>query len=411
MRLSLFRIALIFAIIYSATGCMPRAGKETTAPGPDIRVLIGSITFQDTLSFTGDYRLKSEEAEYEFGPRNRSLTIRALTDGVQLYNQNRNLLYRNHFPIILDPVNTESRFTFRGLLYSGAIVLQPAEEGGILLVNRLNIEAYLKGVVPAEIFSINTEDLQAVKAQAICARTYALRRLQENSGGPFDITAGTADQVYGSFDRHTILADQAVEETRGIVLTDHNYLATVYYHSTCGGKTEAAENIFNTDTTGYLISMTDAIGDRFACAASPYFRWAETRTIEQLDSAFQSRYGKSYLNKLITDTTTVRLTAQITKRSSGGRVQSLTLGIGDTTVTLNGYEIRRFFATPPNPYLRSTLFYLDQYNDSTLVIHGAGFGHGVGLCQYGALEMARSGFQYYHILNKYFPATELTKKY
>jgi len=411
MRLSPFRAALILAIMFIATGCMPRAGRETTTPGPDIRVLIGTISFQDTLSFTGDYRLKSEEAEYEFGPRNRSLTVRALTDGVQLYNQNRNLLYRDHFPIILEPINTESRFTFRGFIYSGTIILEPDEDGGILLINRLNIEAYLKGVVPAEIFAINAEDLQAVKAQAICARSYALKRLQENSGGLFDLTAGTSDQVYGSFDRHTSLADQAVEETRGIVLTDRNLLATVYYHSTCGGKTEAAENIFNTDTTGYLISMTDAIGDRFACAASPYFRWTETRTIEQIDSAFQSHYGRSYLNRLITDTTTVHLTAQITKRSSGRRVQAMTLGIGDTTITLSGYEIRRFFATPPNPYLRSTLFYLDQYNDSTLVIYGAGFGHGVGLCQYGALMMARSGFQYYHILNKYFPATELTKKY
>ncbi len=262
-----------------------------------------------------------------------------------------------------------------------------------------------------EIFSIKDEDFQAVKAQAICARTYALKHIQDNSKKNYDITSGVSDQVYGSYDRHTPLADQAVEETRGTVITDQTGLATIYYHSTCGGKTESAENVFDNIGFAYLNSMTDAIGDRFACATSPYFRWTETRTIGQIDSAFQARYNRSFLDKIVTDTTLIQVTPQITRRSSGGRVQEMTLNMGDTTLTLNGYEVRRFFAVSPNVYLPSNLFYLDRYNDSTLVIHGAGYGHGVGLCQYGALEMSRSGFQYYHILAKYFPSTVLTKKY
>jgi stage II sporulation protein D len=196
-----------------------------------------------------------------------------------------------------------------------------------------------------------------------------------------------------------------------VVLTAQDQLATVYYHSTCGGKTEAAENVFSGTRIPYLSVRTDAIGDRFACAASPYFRWTETRTIDQLDSAFEVRFNRSMLDREVSDTTTVRLAAQVTERTTGGRVQTLAITYGDTTITLNGYEVRRFLARAPETYLKSTLFYIEPYNDSTLVLQGAGFGHGVGMCQFGALEMSRSGFQYYHILHKYFPSTVLTRKY
>ncbi len=144
-----YRLGLIFALIFLITGCMPRAGKKPAVSGPDIRVLIGSIYNKDTLLFTGDYRLKSEEAEYEFGSQNRSITIQTLPDGIQLYNRNRNLLYRNNLPIVLEPINAEGRFTFRGFTYAGTIILKSVENNTVDLINRLHLEAYLKGVVPA----------------------------------------------------------------------------------------------------------------------------------------------------------------------------------------------------------------------------------------------------------------------
>jgi stage II sporulation protein D len=408
-RHNLILLLPVFAVFLSS--CMPRAGKAPLLAGPDIRVLLGSITDRDTLIFDTDYYLRSEEAEYEFGSRNRSITVRTLTGGLQLFNENRNLLYRDRFPVVLKPADGAGRFRFRGGQYEGTLILQAAENSTVLVINLINVESYLKGVVPAEIFSIRDEDLQAVKAQAICARTYALKHIAEKKDKYFDLTSGTSDQVYGGYARHTTLADQAVEDTRGVVITDKDTLATVYYHSTCGGETEAGNNVFPIGETSYLKTAPDIIGDRFACSFSPYFRWTETRTIEQLDSALQVHYNLTYLQDLVSDTTTVRFTAQVTRRSSGGRVQEMTLSLGDTILVLSGYEIRRFLALPPDRYLKSNLFYLDPLNDSTLVIHGAGFGHGVGLCQYGALGMSREGLQYFHILHKYFPTTVLTKKY
>ena len=154
---------LLFAVLLLIGGCMPRAGRETAGYGPDVRVLIASIADQDTLYFTGDYRLRSEEAAYEFGPRNRTVVIRRLSDGLQIYNQNRNLLYRNPHPVILEPAGTESRFTFHGTTYAGAVILQSSGGGTVFLINRINIEAYLKGVVPAEIPAIRESDFQAMK--------------------------------------------------------------------------------------------------------------------------------------------------------------------------------------------------------------------------------------------------------
>ena len=92
-------------------------------------------------------------------------------------------------------------------------------------------------------------------------------------------------------------------------------------------------------------------------------------------------------------------------------MSELEIAYADTTVILSGYEIRRFFTNSEGKMLPSNLFYLTQPDDSTLVVHGGGYGHGVGMCQYGALNMARRGLKHYHILGKYYPGTKLFRKY
>ena len=158
-------------------------------------------------------------------------------------------------------------------------------------------------------------------------------------------------------------------------------------------------------------SGIDAVSDVFSCSASPYFRWTEIRTLADLDSAFAARFGKSMMNRIPDDTLDLQLDMQITSRTSGGRVSELSIAWADTLVTLKNYEIRRFLAKSPKTYLPSNLFYISLGPDSTLQISGAGNGHGVGMCQFGAMNMSQRGFQYYQILGKYFPGTMLTRKY
>ena len=137
----------------------------------------------------------------------------------------------------------------------------------------------------------------------------------------------------------------------------------------------------------------------------------ETRSFVELDSLFEIKYDKGRLAIPVEDTTELHLNLQIAKRNSSGRVSDLEIAYGDTSVMLTGYEIRHFFKDKNGKSLPSNLFYLEQSNDSTLAIHGGGFGHGVGMCQYGALYMAQHGFMHYHIINKYFPGTKLVRKY
>jgi stage II sporulation protein D len=396
------------------TACTPLVKKpvsETTSAGLSVRVLLSTIESRDSLIFSGRYMLHSEEARYEFGQKNNLLYILPLTNGLQLYNQNRNLLYKEHFPIILEPADPNSHFVYRGRSYTGSISFHPAGEKAVNLINTLLLEDYLSGVVPAEIPSTKNENFEAVKAQAICARTYALERIEGNNKQDYDLKATIADQVYEGLNRQTQLANQAIEETRGVVVTYNGQPATVYYHSTCGGKLESAKNVWLGSSSPYLEEGYDSVSDIYSCSVSPYFRWLETRSFVELDSLFEIKYDKGRLAIPVEDTTELHLNLQITKRNSSGRVSDLEIAYGDTSVMLTGYEIRHFFKDKNGKSLPSNLFYLEQSNDSTLAIHGGGFGHGVGMCQYGALYMAQHGFMHYHIINKYFPGTKLVRKY
>jgi stage II sporulation protein D len=402
---------LLFTFYFST--CTPLVKKPVSEPtaGPSVRVLLSTIHSKDSLTFSGRYILHSEEARYEFGEKNNILYILPLTNGLQLFNQNRNLLYRQHFPVILKPADGNSRFVYKDYTYTGSIYFQPASENSVHLINKLLLETYLSGVVPAEIPAIKKDDFEAIKAQAVCARTYALTRLEDMGDGYYDVKATIADQVYGGLDRQSVLADQAIEETRGVVITYNEQPATVYYHSTCGGRLESAINVWPGSTASYLQEGVDAVSDIYSCSVSPYFRWLETRSISELDSLLELKYQKGILKKTVEDTIEINLDLQILKRNSSGRVTDLQIAYGDTNITLSGYQIRHFFKDKNGRSLPSNLFYLSQPDDSTLTIHGGGFGHGVGMCQYGALYMARRGFMHYHIINKYFPGTKLVRKY
>jgi stage II sporulation protein D len=189
-------------------------------------------------------------------------------------------------------------------------------------------------------------------------------------------------------------------------------LADIFYHSTSGGVLEAAENVWPNYKQPYLQSRQDALGKTFADENSPYFRWSDSLSIGQLDNIFNHRFNKSYINQSVQDTTDLVFETKILKRTSSGRVAEMQISYGDTTFTLQNYEIRKFFSQPQKQILPSTLFTISSISDSLLVINGGGFGHGVGMSQFGAMNMSEKGFKYYDILvNKYFVGTYLKKVY
>ncbi|MBN1406304.1 MAG: SpoIID/LytB domain-containing protein [Calditrichaceae bacterium] len=408
IRLNIF---ILMALILLA-GCIPQIKEAALTPAPKIRVLLDSITKKDSIIFNNVYALKAEEADYEFGKNNRRIYIEPLEPGYRIYNENRIFKFTVNDGVIFKSKDDEGFFTFHGKRYKGDILISLIANKDLQIINRIDLEKYLESVVPAEMPSHKTGYYEALKSQAICARTYAVKKMDERRDRSFDVYDDHRDQVYGGLKAQTTLASNAVKETRGDVMMFDNKLADVFYHSTSGGILESAENVWPNYNQPYLKSRQDAIGQSFADENSPYFRWSDTLSINELDVIFNHQFNKSYLNQIVQDTTELIFEVHILKRTSSGRVAEMQVSFGDTTINLQGYEIRNFFAKPQRRSLPSTLFTIKSISDSLLVINGGGFGHGVGMSQYGALNMSEKGFKYYDILvNKYFIGTYLKKVY
>jgi stage II sporulation protein D len=399
----------IVLIIFFSAGCIPQPSEKPLSEIVTIKVLLAEIKSMDSLKFSDDYSLKSEEALYEFGRSNRKLYINPLENGLQLFNANRNLIYKSEFPVILKPANEAATFIFRGATYQGTIIFEAATPTSVYIINKLPLEYYVRGVVPFEIISTKKEYYDAIKAQAICARTYAFDRILNPRSDTFDIYGSIMDQAYGGYSRKFPLAQQAVNETEDIIILYQARPAKIYYHSTCGGMLEAAEAVWDIDEIPFLKPAKDIIGNKFACQMSPKYRWQEKRTLEQLDSSFALLYHKEPLATIPEDTLKISMRLEILNRTDSGRIANLKVSYRDTVVVLSGNAIRNFFSWPVGGYLWSNLFTMQQEGDSVVVLTGAGYGHGVGLCQYGAMQMSADGYHYYHILSKYFPGTILGK--
>lgn len=151
------------------------------------------------------------------------------------------------------PSHPRSFLSFRGRSYRGIFVLQSSRKG-LVLINILNLEDYLKSVVPSELSPYNFPALEAHKAQAVAARTYALKNKGQMANLGYDLGDTPLDQLYKGMNAEHPLSTRAVEETKGEVLTYRGRLIDALYTSTCGGRTEDVENIFLGPALPYLRS-------------------------------------------------------------------------------------------------------------------------------------------------------------
>jgi len=406
-------IYFVLLIVFFLVACVPVIQKTIVSKSPVIRILLNEINQKDSISFEGNYKLISEEAEYEFGSQNSRIYIVPSTNSLLIHNDFRYLEYQKTKKIRLQPSTEKSQFKYNDRSYYGDIVFVQTGNSTAQIINELPLEEYLRGVVPAEIYTTDSKNFEAVKGQAICARTYAINKMDEHYNDNFDVYHDTRDQVYKGAGIYNRNSDKAINDTRSLILTYQNKPAVIFYHSTCGGELEPVQNVFGETPLDYMGGGMDAVSDVISCSASPKFRWQVTRSLEQLDSTYQKIYGKKLIPQIdkIKDTTNIKLEISILNRTETGRVKDLKIITADTSIILNNIQIRRMLGEPSGKALYSTLFYISQENDSTITIHGGGFGHGVGMCQWGAMNMSKRGFKYYHILNKYFPGTLLTKGY
>ena len=273
--------------------------------------------------------------------------------------------------------------------YSGSLHFEAdRQSSGLTIINAVDLETYVASVVGSE---MDFENPEALKAQAVVSRSYALWSIQKSPYKEFDLRDHESNQVYfGNIkDKPWYLA--AAEETKGEILTWSNQLILAVFSSTCGGRTADNKDVWGGSDHPYLAVQNDA----GACSISPHYRWTYTMLVHEFRELITDTYGFSVIDKVI-------------EKDLSGRVQKVMLADSRAdTLYFTGNEFRLFINRFAGPMaLRSTKY--DWTDDpDTLVFEGSGLGHGVGLCQWGTLGFARAGWNYKDILTFYFSGTKI----
>jgi stage II sporulation protein D len=271
-----------------------------------------------------------------------------------------------------------------GTPYRGEIHLVRDPRAGLTAVDKLDVEAYILGVLGSEM--PNHWEPEALKAQAICARTFALY-LRENGVNP-----SALHLAYKGTKKETPALRRIMAQTRGVVMLYKKDLFPAYFHSTCGGHTEDAHLVFGKDGIAPLRGVRCEY-----CKDSKYYQWRREISKRELEKDLKKAYPslRDIWEVRPVGIGTGRHASQVEIRYAGG---SQRMGANEFRLLVG-----------PN-HLLSTAFEATD-GGNTIKFSGKGWGHGVGLCQYGAGTMAQKGFTWQEILKKYYPGVEFVKIY
>jgi stage II sporulation protein D len=273
-----------------------------------------------------------------------------------------------------------------GRQFNGDIILIDKDNGSLLVINKIDLEDYVKGILYHE--SSHYWPPDALRAQAVVSRTYAVYQMQENRSKDFDVTSDIYSQVYGGKTSERFRTSEAVDDTMNEVLTYNKKIIPAYFHATCGGHTEDASLLWNID-----IPPLKGVICVF-CQGSPHFRWHDTVSINEIEKKLRLA---GYSIKNIRD-------IKILGKDKSGRVTDLNIVSPGKNIRIPAKDFRNIIG--PN-IIRSTNFRVNLV-DADAVFQGLGWGHGVGLCQWGAYFMAKQGYTYKDILKYYYPGTNVT---
>jgi stage II sporulation protein D len=253
------------------------------------------------------------------------------------------------------------------------------QNDGITAINKVDLEQYLYSVVGAE--AVSSWPIEALKAQAVAARSYALYKQKTGSNGIYDVDTTVGTQVYKGLDSEYTTTHQAVDSTLGQIMTYNNQVILAAFHSSSGGYTENVEDVW-TSPLPYLRGVVDY--DQ----KSPVFEWQQVIPVSKIQSLV-SGVGKI----------TGFQPAETTPR---GRVVTMKVTGDHGSTTVSGNDLRKALD------LRSTLFRVST-DGNNLQVKGRGYGHGLGLSQWGAYYLAKQGVNYHQILAHYYQTANLTR--
>jgi len=270
--------------------------------------------------------------------------------------------------------------------YRGDIVVSN-KDGRLTLVNYISLEDYTKGVLYHE--ASHFWPMEILKAQAIVVRTYAAYTARMKFSSEFDLTADVYSQIYGGATSERARTNRAVELTRSLVLKFKGEIIPAFFHATCGGHTEDAGELWNIN-----IPPLKGVVCPF-CAGSPHFKWSKVIPLGEIQEALNKNGIPVREIKSIT----------VLGKTSSGRCKTILLKDKFKEYRLTAGEFRLFVG--PNG-IRSTNFSL-KVEGGFANFDGFGWGHGVGLCQWGGYFMAKQGRSFKEILEYYYPGAEIDR--
>lgn len=289
-----------------------------------------------------------------------------------------------------------------GVRYKGKLLIHLLPDRKLALVNEVDLEEYLKGVVGKEMNL--SEGEEALKTQVITARTYAvheqrLERIRRVKGERFDLYDDERSQMYGGLERHTATAERLVDETRGMFLVYEGRLVRTFYSSACGGHTEPAWEIMADETE----KMPPLAGTACEyCQRRPLYRWKEPVLIPKKEIV-ERCLPKDLQDKKIKS-------MDVTRTLPGGHALEVSVTLENSSRVVKLHATNDFKRNI-TAKLRSTLWDRIEDRGDFISIIGRGYGHGAGLCQVGAYEMAKDGRTASEILEYYYPGAKVQKLY
>lgn len=368
------------ALLLLTTYCLLTITNSNAGVSGCVRVAIVQDVSSLRLKIKGPFQiLDSVNQEVLKRGKNLNTTVTVYSDGILLGNtkSKTNKLF-------IKPDYPES-IIINGRIFRGDIQLIK-NNMKLSVVNYIDLEDYVKGISVRE--TSHYWPIDSLKAEVIAFRTFALYKMQENKQKDFDLTSDVYSQVYGGRTSERYRINKAVDETRGMVLTYQGKIFPAFYHATCGGHTEDASLFWNIN-----IPPLKGVSCNF-CQESPHFKWHKVLSRKEIrDALLKSGLTIEDIKDIL-----------ILGRDKSGRITDLKIVTDKKEIKISAKDLRNILG--PN-IIKSTNFQVEVIEDD-VVFEGFGWGHGVGLCQWGAYFMAKQGYTYEQILEYYYPGCEIS---
>lgn len=370
-------VCLYFLINYNQDA-FPQNGELHT-----IRVAVIRDTPRINISVKGGYKIVTlnEKEKFFEGKDLKNIPIKPDKNGLVIAEGPFEI------PGIKIVPETNARIFINGRLFKGPIEIFRTKNTKLLVVNYIDIEDYLLSVLPKEVSP--RWHIEALKAQAITARTFAIYQIKSRKKKIYDVTADAYSQMYGGITSRKWNTTRAVRLTRGQVLTYKGNTLPAYYHAACGGHTEDAGRLWN-------IKLLPLKGVKCPyCYRTPHYKWHLAIGLDEVENKLKEKgYSITGISSIDTD-----------ERDSSGRIRHFILGSMNSNMKI---PVNDFRSTVGLKLIKSTNCWV-KLRKGTVYFKGFGWGHGVGLCQWGSYTMAKRGHKAEDILKFYYPGAEIAR--